>query len=167
MDTRDQTSSSRWVVLGAAILSLGIVVQLIITFNHLILPVGERIWEVRDKPAWERTGSLSAWAGNERTAFLGFLRDGTPSDATVVFFEEHGLYSWWPALQYFLFPRHIQICRQMDEECRQELTKGPVYFVRINGNPPEEALPNKVDFVPYLGQDGMGFYAQVPDVTVP
>jgi hypothetical protein len=104
MDTRDRTSSSRWVVLGAAILSLGIVVQLLVTFNWLILPVGERIWEVRDKPAWERTGILSAWAGNERTAFLGFLRNGTPSDATVVFFEEHGLYKRPCPTKSILYP---------------------------------------------------------------
>ncbi len=166
-DTGDQEARFRWEALGAAILILGIAFQLLITLNELVLPVGEMIWEVRDKPAWERTGTISAWAGKERTAFLGFLRGKTPTDATVVFFEEHGLYSWWPALQYFLFPRHIQTCSQINEECWQALPKGSVYFVSINGRPAKESLPYRVDFIPYQEQKRMGLYTQAPDSKAP
>ena len=166
-DIGDQKSRFRWEALGAAILILGIAFQLLITLNELVLPVGEMIWEVRDKPAWERTGSISAWAGNERTAFIGFLREETPPDATVVFFEKYGLYSWKPALQYFLFPRHIQTCPQINEECWQALTGVAVYFVRIDGHPPEESLPYRVDFAPYQERKGMGFYMQVPNSKSP
>jgi hypothetical protein len=157
----------RWETLGVGILILAIAFQLFTTFNELILPVGSLIWESRTEPAWERTGSISSWAGEERTAFLAFLREQTPPDATLVFFEKNGLYSWWPALQYFLFPRHVQVCVKINDACWQSLPAESSYFVRIEGAPTSDSLPFPMVFMAYQAQQDKGLFAPKSDLPTP
>lgn len=130
-----QPRNLRLVTICKAILVIGIAVQSYATFETFIHPLGSRIWEVRQLPAIERTTTLSTWISPDEQQFLEFLREQTPPDATLVFFEEHGIFSWWPALQYALYPRHIRSCPNAVETCWEPLLDGNSYLVLIGNHP--------------------------------
>jgi hypothetical protein len=59
---------------------------------------------------------MAPYVGLEDAEFLMFLRDETPENATIYFFDTHGIYSWKPFLQYSLFPRNVNVCNEVEIE---------------------------------------------------
>ena len=112
---------------------LGVLLQVYVLYSDYLSPWGRRIWDLRARTVWERSGYLSPWFGAERTEFLGFVRENTSSDAVLLFTEKSGPYSWKPLLQYFLFPRTVVHCADADVTACIEfkiLGMGASWFIR-------------------------------------
>ena len=147
------------VKLATAIVLLGVLLQVYVLYSDYLSPWGGRIWDLRARTAWERSGFLSPWFGAERTEFLGFVRENTSSDAVLLFTEKSGPYSWRPLLQYFLFPRTVVHCADANLTACIESDLGDGGFVvHPEGGPGPEGIPITAGFIPYRAEDQTGLY---------
>ena len=140
------------------ILLFSVAGQAVILTRGYIMPWGERIWNLRSRPPWERSARLSVWMHGEDADFIQFLREAVPPGSEVVFAENSGLYSWRAALQYLLFPRRISVCDlAADPGCFDGPAQSGAYIVAVDGHPLPEEIPPGWRFVPF--GDGNGYYA--------
>jgi len=147
------------VKLATAIVLLGVLLQVYVLYSDYLSPWGRRIWDLRARTAWERSGLLSPWFGAERTEFLGFVRTETSSDAVLIFTERSGPYSWRPLLQYFLFPRTVVNCTDANlTACIESELGDGGFVVHPERGPEPEGIPLGARFVPYRAEDRTGLY---------
>jgi hypothetical protein len=147
------------VKLATVIVLAGVLLQAYVLYSDYLSPWGARIWDLRSRTAWERSGILSPWFGAERTAFLGFVRENTSSDASLLFVEKSGPYSWKPMLQYFLFPRTIIHCTDADlMACIESDPGDEVFVVHPQAGPRPEGIQANARFVPYGTDPQTGIY---------
>ena len=147
------------VKLATAIVLLGVLLQVYVLYSDYLYPWGGRIWDLRARTAWERSGFLSPWFGAERTEFLGFVRENTASDAVLLFTEKSGPYSWKPLLQYFLFPRTVVHCIDANlTACIESDLEDGGFVVHPEAGPGPEGIPIGAGFIPYRGEANTGLY---------
>jgi hypothetical protein len=135
--------------LAFVVLIAGAVLQLYSLTTSYLLPWGKSILSVRDLPPWERSALLYPFISEDQTAIIGQLRQRTPESSTLVFTDSHPPFSWRPMLQYFLFPRGIEICEvsQIDR-CVENGLDREVIIVQFPGFPKLHAAPQGYAFEP-------------------
>ncbi len=145
--------------LAAGIVLAGVLLQVWVLYGEYISPWSRRIWDIRAKAAWERSGILSPWFGEERTEFLGFVKSQTSEESVLIFAERSGPYGWRPVLQYFLFPRRVVVCIGVTlVDCIQPYLGDASFVVILEGRPELEILPAGAIFIPYKGDVRNGLY---------
>lgn len=147
---------------GAMIILLALLgaLQVGILLNSYVIPWGKSIYQVREAPAWQRSGLLTPWIGPDAVYYFDFLRQQTPPDATVVFAQDDFLYGSRPMLQYFLFPRHVVVCSpDRVSVCFDGLSRGSAYLAVIEGHPDSADIPYAVVFHAFGGRADTGVFA--------
>ena len=149
----------RPVRLATGILLAGILLQTYVLTSGYLAPWGKRIWDLRTRTAWERTGLLSPWFGEDRTEFLAFIQETTSIDSVIIFTNRTGPYGWRPVLQYFLFPRTVVLCPESGlNGCLGAYPGDGSYLVYLEGRPQPEDIPADARFIPFGAIDGAGLY---------
>ena len=92
------------------IIMIAVAIQIGLVITTFILPLRNRIQGVKKLPALERSITLSF--GDDFAAYIGFLEDVIPEEATVVLppVEIDSTLGNGGLMQYFLYPRRITNC---------------------------------------------------------
>lgn len=119
-----------------------IVVQTGLLLWYVILPLREQVRSVRDLSALERSAILSF--GDSFAAYVQFLTDVIPEDATVVVppDEVDSALGHEGLMQYFLFPRRITNCPRSEspEACIERMMEESAYFLAVGDYPPGSTI---------------------------
>lgn len=139
------------------ILGLACVVQLILLVRVEILPLRKEARSVRDLPAQERSAILSF--GDNFSAYITFLNDKIPEEATVVVppMSSDNVFGNVALMQYFLFPREIKYCpgELSPEECVDRFHIERVYFLAPGNYHFAKQLESGSNFISFSGQRGV------------
>lgn len=124
------------------VLGLAVLAQLVLLLRVGILPLREQVRSVRDLPALERSAILSF--GDSFSAYVQFLTEAIPEDATVVVppDEVDSVLGHEGLMQYFLFPRRITNCPRSEspEVCIERMKEESAYFLAVGEYPPRFPL---------------------------
>jgi len=92
------------------LISLAVAIQIGIVITTFILPLRNRIQGVKQLPSLEGSTTLSF--GDDFAAYMGFLAEVIPEEATVVLppVEVDSTLGNVGLMQYFLYPRRITNC---------------------------------------------------------
>jgi len=157
VSTTEKDVSARKRQLVVKILILAVFIQSITIFTSMILPLAKRIITVRALPARERSAVLSF--GKDFSAFINFLNDVIPENATVVIppFSEEPVLGHEGIIQFFLLPRRITNCpRGMSiEQCTQMYSGENTYIIAANGFPDRESAEEIKTLLSFDDQRGI------------
>jgi hypothetical protein len=115
------------------------------------------LWELRYKPAWERSALLQA---GDVAGFVAFLREQVPEDGRLILPPNFPLrpFAHVGYMQYYLFPRDIENCGQGEiEACVRRIGGAKTYIMALPDFPPRELAQIRLQFIPY--RDDMGVFA--------
>lgn len=142
---------------GVLILGLACLVQLILIVRVEFLPLREKVRSVRALPAQERSAILSF--GDDFAAYVAFLNDRIPEEATVVVppMNIDNVFGNAALMQYFLFPRRIINCsgELSPEECVDRFHKERVYFLASGNYPYAKQLESGSNFISFTDRRGV------------
>lgn len=117
------------------ILSISVLAQLIFLTHTYLTPWTKAIITHLDKSAIQRSGIYSPWLDDHDYSFLGFIRNVTEAEASIIFYESSGPLSWQPMLQYFLFPRQVVVCTEGPiQSCALKVSGDLVYIALSEGS---------------------------------
>jgi len=141
------------------IIVLGAIAQAGVVFDRQVLALGRRMRGILDRPAWERGARLSF--GDEFADYMAFLRANIPEEGRVIVpplavdpaLGNEGL------MQYFLFPRTVINCPQIeeDEACLGAFGGESTYFLYVDGFPSPEIAGRTRALA--LFKDSLGVFA--------
>lgn len=144
------------------LITLAAAIQIGSVITTFILPHRNRIQGVRQLSSLERSITLSF--GDDFAAYIGFLADVIPEEATVVLppiaidstLGNVGL------MQYFLYPRRITNCPggMGFADCAILYSGERTYILAITAFPPEGAAETNKPYVQF--DDRRGLYAPSP-----
>ena len=144
------------------LVSLVVVIQIGLVITTFILPLRNRIQGVRRLPMLERSITLSF--GDDFAAYMGFLMDVVPEEATVVLppVEIDSTLGNLGLMQYFLYPRRIANCPgEMDfADCAFLYSGERTYILAIADFPPKGAVEINKPYIQF--DDRRGLYAPSP-----
>lgn len=139
------------------ILGLACVGQLILLVRVEFFPLREEARSVRDLPAQERSAILSF--GDKFSAYMTFLNDKIPEEATVVVppMSIDNVFGNPALIQYFLFPRVIMTCQGelSPEECVDRFSGEGVYFLAPGNYYTFGQIESGSRFISFAGQRGV------------
>jgi len=144
------------------LISLAVVIQIGLVITTFVLPLRSRIQGVRQLPSLERSLTLSF--GDDFAAYMGFLADVIPEEATVVLppVEIDSTLGNVGLMQYFLYPRRITNCPgEMDfTDCAILYSGERTYLLAIADFPPEGTSETSRTFLQF--DDRRGVYEPSP-----
>lgn len=140
-------SRSRKVSLG--VLTLALLIQIYFLFTSSISPSVKAVWEVREFGPLDRSAHLIF--GDSFAAYISFLQEHVPQDATLVIPRQDVDYALGHVgiMQYFLIPRKIINCAldAVVEECIREFGGSNTYILAVGDYPPREEALLRREFV--------------------
>jgi hypothetical protein len=144
------------------LITIAVAIQIGLVITTFILPLRDRIQGVRQLPRLERSITLSF--GDDFAAYMGFLADVIPEEATVVLppiaidstLGNVGL------MQYFLYPRRITNCpgEMGFAGCAVMYSGERTYLLAIADFPPEGAAETDKPYIQF--DDRRGVYEPSP-----
>ncbi len=140
------------------LLTLSILIQLGLSFSHIILPLQARLRTVSGSPILERSARLSF--GDTFFEYVEFVKMNVPESGRVVLppVSIDSTYGNQGIMQFFLFPRSTTNCPDaiLVEECLQTFRGESTYFLYIEGFPAEGAASRSRELL--LFDDHQGLY---------
>ena len=144
------------------LISLSVAIQIGLVITTFILPLRNRIQGVRQLPRWERSITLSF--GDDFAAYMGFLADVIPEEATVVLppVEIDSTLGNVGLMQYFLYPRRITNCpRDMTfDDCATLYSGERTYILVVEGFSSADGAAPRKTYVQF--DDRRGVYEPGP-----
>ncbi|HSB88927.1 MAG TPA: hypothetical protein VLD63_02755 [Anaerolineales bacterium] len=135
--------------------------------NDYVLPWTKAAWRTRNMSAMDRSARFLL--GNKGSAYLRFLEDRTPLDASVVVPEGVGAINEQSVLQFLLMPRGIPVCgcsqTPYSESCLVCLRDPKAYVPAVGRFPEAAALEGYKHFLPFPGQSDWYRGLWVPEGT--
>ena len=139
------------------LITLSVAIQIGLVITTFILPLRNRIQGVKQLPRLERSITLSF--GDDFAAYMGFLADVIPVEATVVLppVEIDSTLGNVGLMQYFLYPRRITNCPgEMDfADCAVMYSGERTYILTIADFPPEGAAEMSKTFIQFDDRRGV------------
>ena len=139
------------------LISLVAVLQIGLVITTLILPLRNRIQGVKKLTALEKSITLSF--GDDFAAYMGFLADVIPEEATVVLppVEVDSTLGNVGLMQYFLFPRRITNCPggMNFNDCVILYSGERTYLLAIADFPAEDVAVGSKEFIQFNGRRGV------------
>ena len=134
-----------------------IAIQAVIIWDGYVSWWGVKIWNVRHLPAWERTGRLPLWLGDDFTEHVIFLHDTLPEESTLLVPSFGWVKTYTPILQFMLLPRRIISCGDSNQECIQQALAAGWWILKYENFPPNEFVNDRYMLIIY--KDGFGVYS--------
>ena len=131
--------------------------QVLVSWTSYIRPTAIAVWNLRDEPAWARTGTILL--GERITGHLGFLQDTVPEESRVILppHSSGGIYEHIGLMQYFLIPRDIVNCgRNEVEACVRRVTGESTYILAAGNFPPHDLASQAKRYIEY--DNDLGVY---------
>lgn len=144
------------------LITIAVAIQIGLVITAFVLPLQNRIQGVRQLPSLERSITLSF--GDTFAAYMDFLADAIPEEATVVLppVEIDSTLGNAGLMQYFLYPRRITNCpgEMGFAECAVMYSGERTYILAIVDFPPEGAAETNKPYIQF--NDRRGVYAPSP-----
>jgi len=142
-----------------ALLAAVVAAQVILLMRFSVVPLAERAWQVRSRPALERSAEIAF--GSDFAEFMDFLRETVPADAKLVVPSKSldPVYGDIGLMQYFLRPRRIIDCPAGEGmlPCLQSLTGASTFILAVPDFPPLAQATQRRVYVEYA--ERLGVYA--------
>ena len=139
---------------------------------HLVVDGYALIWLKR---AWKNYGSTSMqrsllyYFGDTGSSFMEFLDGNIPLDMEVIVPGKQTQFASQSILKYYLFPRLVITCpcNSPDEPCRVCLQDPTAYIPAVNKFPPQDALDQTKQFVPFISNSTSYLGIYIPSGAKP